>query len=61
MPCHNCGRTFLPDRLEVHLRSCDKQFSKIPPKHEIPTLKDSFNPSQGSMSTLGQSNSGQTL
>lgn len=21
-PCPNCGRTFLPDRLEVHLRSC---------------------------------------
>lgn len=21
-PCHNCGRRFLPDRLEVHLRSC---------------------------------------
>jgi zinc-finger of a C2HC-type len=28
MPCHNCGRTFLPDRLEIHLRSCDKAFSK---------------------------------
>lgn len=26
--CHNCGRTFLPDRLEVHLRSCDKAHSK---------------------------------
>uniref|UniRef100_A0A7S4V0I3 C2HC/C3H-type domain-containing protein n=1 Tax=Alexandrium monilatum TaxID=311494 RepID=A0A7S4V0I3_9DINO len=21
-PCPNCGRTFLPDRLEIHLRSC---------------------------------------
>ena len=21
-PCPNCGRTFLPDRLQVHLRSC---------------------------------------
>jgi len=21
-PCHNCGRKFFPDRLEVHLRSC---------------------------------------
>lgn len=28
MACHNCGRTFLPDRLEVHLRSCDKAHSK---------------------------------
>jgi hypothetical protein len=27
--CHNCGRTFLPDRLEVHLRSCDKAYNKI--------------------------------
>jgi hypothetical protein len=26
--CHNCGRTFLPDRLEVHLRSCDKSNKK---------------------------------
>lgn len=22
LACENCGRTFLPDRLEVHLRSC---------------------------------------
>ena len=22
VPCKNCGRTFLPDRLEVHLKSC---------------------------------------
>lgn len=22
--CPNCGRTFLPDRLVVHLRSCNK-------------------------------------
>jgi hypothetical protein len=28
MPCHNCGRTFLPDRLQIHLKSCDKAFSK---------------------------------
>jgi len=21
-PCEFCGRTFLPDRLQVHLRSC---------------------------------------
>ena len=26
VPCRNCGRTFLPDRLEIHLRSCDKAF-----------------------------------
>jgi hypothetical protein len=28
MACHNCGRTFLPDRLEIHLRSCDKAHAK---------------------------------
>lgn len=28
MPCHNCGRTFLPDRLTIHLKSCDKAQSK---------------------------------
>ncbi|EDV21113.1 expressed hypothetical protein [Trichoplax adhaerens] len=22
VPCPHCGRTFLPDRLQVHLRSC---------------------------------------
>ncbi len=25
VPCENCGRTFLPDRLQVHLRSCKKK------------------------------------
>ena len=28
-PCHNCGRTFLPDSLKVHLRSCDKKYGKV--------------------------------
>jgi hypothetical protein len=28
MPCPNCARTFLPDRLDVHLRSCNKAYSK---------------------------------
>lgn len=26
--CPNCGRTFLPDRLVVHLRSCNKAYGK---------------------------------
>lgn len=26
--CPNCGRTFLPDRLVVHLRSCNKGYGK---------------------------------
>ena len=29
-PCPNCGRTFLPDRLQVHMRSCKPK----PPKYE---------------------------
>ena len=29
--CRNCGRTFLPDRLEVHLKSC-KGDGKAPPE-----------------------------
>lgn len=30
VPCENCGRTFLPDRLLVHLRSCKgKRESKV--------------------------------
>ena len=28
VPCDICGRTFLPDRLVVHLRSCKKQQDK---------------------------------
>jgi hypothetical protein len=26
--CPNCGRTFLPDRLTVHLKSCNKAHGK---------------------------------
>ncbi len=28
MACPNCGRTFLPDRLDVHLKSCNKAHGK---------------------------------
>ena len=35
VPCHNCGRTFLPDRLSVHLRSCK------PPRPSTRTLSRS--------------------
>lgn len=28
VPCHNCNRTFLPDRLVVHLRSCNKEYAR---------------------------------
>lgn len=30
VPCENCGRTFLPDRLTVHLRSCKPKVSQTP-------------------------------
>ena len=29
-PCPNCGRTFLPDRLIVHLKSCKGSGGKGP-------------------------------
>jgi hypothetical protein len=42
--CPNCGRTFLPDRLQVHLRSCkvpvNKEDSKVErPKDLMPSAK----------------------
>ena len=30
VPCQYCGRTFLPDRLEVHLRSCGRSSGSVP-------------------------------
>jgi hypothetical protein len=27
--CHNCGRTFLPDSLKIHLKSCDNKYGKL--------------------------------
>jgi hypothetical protein len=41
MACHNCGRTFLPDRLEIHLRSCDKAYSKKKGEEEKSTAMHS--------------------
>lgn len=32
-PCPNCGRKFMKDRLEVHLRSCDSKKNKTPDKN----------------------------
>lgn len=29
IPCHNCGRTFAPDRLPVHQRSCKPNSGKV--------------------------------
>ena len=35
--CPNCDRTFLPDRLEIHLRSCfkDRPLKPLPKKSEV--------------------------
>lgn len=41
MPCHNCGRTFLPDRLAVHLKSCDKASVKKKIPEETINASDS--------------------
>ena len=30
IPCRNCGRTFLPERLEIHMRSCRPGSKKMP-------------------------------
>ena len=35
MACHNCGRTFLPDRLTIHLKSCDKEYQKKKEKEDL--------------------------
>eukprot|EP00347_Sterkiella_histriomuscorum_P001028 403373615 len=55
MACHNCGRTFLPDRLTIHLKSCDKAASKKPlledNQKSNSTLTASMN---GSLSSAGQ-------
>jgi predicted transcriptional regulator len=36
--CPNCERKFLPESLEVHLRSCNKQY-KVQPKVEVKEIK----------------------
>jgi len=47
MACPNCGRTFLPDRLEIHLRSC-----KVSKKPADDGLEQSLN-SNSSSNALG--------
>lgn len=44
MPCPNCGRTFLPDRLDVHLKSCNKAQGKA---------ADAGSPTRGSPAKMG--------
>jgi hypothetical protein len=36
--CGNCGRTFLPERLQVHVRSCNKAHGKPVPIPESPGM-----------------------
>ena len=31
LPCENCGRTFQPDRLPVHMKSCKRPQGGPPP------------------------------
>ncbi|KAL1513549.1 hypothetical protein ABEB36_002949 [Hypothenemus hampei] len=38
VPCENCGRTFFPDRLEVHQRSCKPQLASIKKNSSNDTL-----------------------
>ena len=51
-PCGNCGRTFLPDRLAVHQRSCKPKPGAAPP-HVAPSAgglsnsSNNFNQSHG--------------
>ena len=39
MACPNCARTFLPDRLEVHLKSCKNSKGVIGKSSTSPTRK----------------------
>jgi len=54
VPCEYCGRTFLPDRLEVHYRSCGKNGSATQPHKKsspqgptISSARSSFNNQSG--------------
>lgn len=37
-PCENCGRKFLHERLQVHIRSCNKAYGKPVPLIEGPGM-----------------------
>jgi hypothetical protein len=51
--CPNCGRTFLPDRLVVHLRSCNKTHGKESPPETSPN-KSGFSGKGGSLGGGGR-------
>nr|CAB3268005.1 ZF(C2H2)-149 zinc finger protein [Phallusia mammillata] len=46
LPCSRCGRTFLPDRLEVHLRSCKgvKRPRTVTLRKRPPQVADQLHP-----------------
>ena len=37
--CPNCARTFLPDRLEIHLKSCNKKHGVGPEENKVKESK----------------------
>lgn len=49
-PCPNCGRTFLPDRLQVHLRSCRPGHVARPVNRPSPSPNISNNSNNNSAS-----------
>lgn len=51
--CPNCGRTFLPDRLLVHLKSCNKAHGKV---DAVPSKGSPVKPSGGGIAGGGSSN-----
>ena len=53
-PCPNCGRTFLPDRLTIHLRSCNKAFGK-PDTSGSPSKAATMGGGSGGMGGSGMS------
>lgn len=61
--CMNCGRTFLPDRLDIHLRSCKpgskriqsmRSGHKLSPLNTLEGLGNTYSGQHGSRSPLGQ-------
>lgn len=52
LPCPNCARTFLPDRLDIHLRSCKADRPLKPP-----VRKPSNNPKPSAQATPVQTKS----
>jgi len=51
LPCENCGRTFLPDRLEIHLKSCRAAEASQPASPRTSTKHSASNPATPSSTT----------